>query len=169
MQYPPPLRSPVVLSTFYSVEEAELVCAQLVGSGIAARVEGQHAVGVLPTHAIALGGVRVVVDAAGLEEAQELLSSLRGDGTGSEADAPTDEGVRSRDDTDFRMRQAAFSAFLGLCMCPVVGTLYSCILLARYSDLPRSSRGTLHRRMAIGFDAIALGVLIVWWIKVGPL
>lgn len=150
----------VVLATYYSVHEAELICANLRGAGIHAQVEGQHAVGVLPMHALALGGVRVVVPASQLAEAQELLADLASavDTNGeveSDAEPATDAG-------DAQMKQAAFTAFLGLCLCPVVGTLYSLILLARHRGLPLSSRGTTHRRLAVAFDVIAVGALIAW-------
>jgi hypothetical protein len=163
-----PIHNPAVVASFYSVEEAEIACAQLAGSGIAARVEGQHAVGVLPMHAIALGGVRVVVDASELERAQELLDAMAQGETGAEEVPGSSEAERvSEDAGDSWMRKAAFAGFLGLCLCPLVGTLYSLILLARYSSLPRSHRGTVHRRLAIAFDLAAVALFAIWRIKLG--
>jgi hypothetical protein len=70
------LQKPVVLRSYYSVMEAELTCARLVADGIEARVEGQQAVGVMPLHALALGGVRVLVAAADLAQAHQQLAVL---------------------------------------------------------------------------------------------
>lgn len=60
------------------------------------------------------------------------------------------------------MKRASFSAFLGISACPLVGTAYAIVLVARYGSLPRSARGTLHRRLALVFIALALGVAVLW-------
>jgi hypothetical protein len=145
-------------ATYYSVDEAELARAHLEGNGIVARIEGQHAIGVLPLEAIALGGVRVLVRADDLERAQELLATTSaGNPTNGKAAEPiaVDEG-------DAWMKRASFSAFLGVSACPLVGTVYASYLIARYGSLPRGPSGRLHYRLAVVFIFIALGVMLLW-------
>jgi hypothetical protein len=150
----------VQLAMYYSVEEAELARSQLEVDGIAAHVEGQHAVGVMPMQAIALGGVRLMVRPHDVERAREVLGALSSTPTNGagQAPIPVDEG-------DAWMRRASFAAFLGISACPFVGTVYSIILLARYGSLPRSSRGTLHRNLALAFDVLAVGLVALWRLR----
>jgi hypothetical protein len=152
--------APRVVATFYSVEEAELARANLEGAGITAVVEGKHTVGVLPMHAIAFGGVRVVVQAKDLLSAQELL------GQGKVEEQAPSEAEPSTDRGDKEMRRAAFAGFLGFSMCPGVGALYALVLLFRYGGLPLSSRGRTHKRIAVGCCLITAAFLAVWGLSV---
>jgi hypothetical protein len=134
------------VATYYSVTEAELACASLAGARIDARVEGQHAVGVLPLHAIALGGVRVVVGAADVTRARELLEAQAGQAEGGDAASSLEQGLPLTEDAgDPWMRRAVFAGFLGLSLCPCVGSVYSLMLIARYGRLPMSTRGRITR------------------------
>jgi hypothetical protein len=148
--------APRVVATFYSVEEAELARANLEGAGITAVVEGKHTVGVLPLHAIAFGGVRVVVQAKDVLSAQELLAQGKGEEeSASEPESATEAG-------DKEMRRAAFAAFLGFSVCPGVGAAYALVLLFCYRALPLSPRGRTHRRIATLFCAITAVFMALW-------
>jgi hypothetical protein len=157
-------RSFVQLATYYSVAEAELARTHLAGSGVEARLDGQHTVSMLPLHAIAFGGVKLLVHPDELARAREILAS-----TAVHPDATADDEARaasaeatSVDDGDRWMKQAAFAAFLGISACPLVGTAYAIVLVLRYGSLPRSASGTLLRRAAIFFIALAVGFTVLW-------
>ena len=145
-----------VVATFYSVEEAELARANLEGAGITALVEGKHTAGVLPLHAMAIGGVRVVVQAKDLPAARELLASGEAD------DEPSTDMQPSTDEGDKEMRRAAFAGFLGLSACPGVGAAYALVLLLRYGALPLSARGRTHRGIAVVCCTITAALLVLW-------
>jgi hypothetical protein len=148
--------APRVVATYYSVEEAELARANLEGAGISALVEGKHAAGVLPLHALAFGGVRVVVQAKDLPAARELLAQ------GQDEDEPPADAEPSTDAGDQEMRRAALAAFLGLSACPGVGAAYALVLLLRYGSLPLTARGRTHKRIALLCCAITAAVAVLW-------
>ena len=145
-----------VVATYYSVEEAELARANLEGAGITAVVEGKHTAGVLPMHALAVGGVRVVVQAKDLPAARELLQQ------GGADDEAASEAASSTEEGDKEMRRAAFAAFLGISACPGVGAAYALVLLLRYGSLPLSPRGRTHKRIAIVCCLLTAAVLVLW-------
>jgi hypothetical protein len=148
--------APHVVATFYSVEEAELARTNLDGAGISAVLEGKHATSALPLHSMAVGGVRLVVQAKDVDAARELLAVDKSNGKGRVVEAS------SEDEGDAWMRRASFAAFLGVSACPGVGTAYALVLLLRYGSLSLSPRGRLHKRIAVGCCAISAVVLVLW-------
>src|SRR4051812_45678570 len=95
----------VTIATFYSVQEAELLRAQLEGEGLEARLEGQHAVAVLPMHGLALGGVRVLVASHQVEQAKEMIAAFskeEGAADQGAVDHRAADGSAAEDDADER-------------------------------------------------------------------
>jgi hypothetical protein len=145
-----------VVATFYSVEEAELARTHLDARGISAVLEGKHATSALPLHSMAMGGVRIVVQAKDFEAARELLALGKPDGGGSLEEAPAEN------EGDAWMRRAGFAAFLGISACPGVGTVYALVLLLRHGAAPLGRRGRMHRGIAVACCLISGAFLLGW-------
>ena len=66
------------IALVYSLPEASVLLATLHAYGIAALAHSQGTVSVLPTHAVALGGIGIMVAPAQLEDALALLETIDG-------------------------------------------------------------------------------------------
>ena len=64
------------IALFYSLPEASVLLATLHAYGIAAVAHSRATVSVLPTHAVALGGIGIAVAPAQLDDALALLETI---------------------------------------------------------------------------------------------
>ncbi len=68
---------PVVLAEFSQRVEAELVCSVLEAAGVIATIQSDDCGTVDPALAFGLG-VKIIVDSANVEQAQEILQAVKG-------------------------------------------------------------------------------------------
>ena len=66
----------VTLTTVNWMHEADFLCAHLASCGIDAIVPDQNTATVLPLHAGAIGGIRIQVKEADLEQARDVLRDI---------------------------------------------------------------------------------------------
>ncbi|MBK9752125.1 MAG: hypothetical protein IPO88_01235 [Nannocystis sp.] len=148
----------VEVGNYSSVGEAELARGQLAAAGISVRLDNAQTLGVLPMHSLALGGVAVVVPADAAARAREILGL--GDSDEGTQEEQTEPGSAiALQGPDAWMRRAAVAAGFGSLLLPVVPTLYSLYLLARYGRGLMSARGRRHRTIAVVFNAIAVAIV----------
>lgn len=140
---------------FGSVPEGEMALSQLRAAGIAARLDNAQTVSVLPLHALALGGAKVMVATADGDRAREILGLLA-EPSPSEDTEP--EGTALLREGDAWMRRAAVAGGFGNFL-PVIATLYSIALLIRHGGRPMTRRGRTLRTLALVFDGFAVVVL----------
>ena len=133
----------MLIGNFPSVGEAELVRGQLAAAGISVRLDNVQTLGVLPMHALALGGVGVVVPSEQATRAREILGVHDEEG---QPDEQTEPGsALALVEPDAWMRRAAVAAGFGSLLVPVLPTLYSLYLLVRYRGQLLSARGRRRR------------------------
>ena len=159
----------VVIATFTASYEAELAAGYLRERGFSARAESHFTVDMNPLLSPALGGVRLWVLASEAEAARAALDErpaapgpTRGVGAGTEPPLDEDEArelaTAAEDKKALRARNAAIIGFLLLPPLLHVWSISACFDL----DAARlSSRGRLHRSVALGVDAVAI-VLAIW-------
>lgn len=150
----------VLIGSFPSVGEAELVRGQLAAAGISVRLDNAQTLGVLPMHALALGGVGVVVPAEAALRAREILGFHDEEGLPDEQTEPGSALALVEPDT--WMRRAAVAAAFGSLLVPVLPTLYSIYVLLRHRGRMLSPRGRRHRAIAVGFNAVAIALVAVF-------
>lgn len=115
-----------VVVSFDSLLHAELVRGRLEASGIAARLEDAHTVGMASHLASAIGGVKVVVARSDVEAARGVLATPALP-DGIDVDPRPMRDVRSVDDT---ARWALRLAIAGVVF-PVVGQIGSLVFAAQ--------------------------------------
>ncbi|MEZ4407348.1 MAG: DUF2007 domain-containing protein [Polyangiales bacterium] len=153
---PPPseLVNPVLLRTFLSAHEAEFAAAKLEADGIASRVEGGATAGVHPWLASAMGGVRLVVDAADEDRAREVLDALA-----PKDDDEQDALAKSTEAADAEARRALTAGTFGFIVPPfVLLHLYSLMLLWGLDRSALSEVGRRRAKLALGVDLAGVAV-----------
>lgn len=154
---PPPseLVHPVLLRTFLSAHEAEFAAAKLEADGIASRVEGGATAGVHPWLASAMGGVRLVVDAADEDRAREVLDAL----APQDVEDPDDPRAKDTEAADAEARRALTAGTFGFIIPPfVLLHLYSLMLLSRLDRSALSEVGRRRAKLALGVDLAGVAV-----------
>lgn len=150
----------MLLRTFLSAHEAEFAAAKLEADGIASRVDGGATAGVHPWLASAMGGVRLVVDAADEARAREVLDALA-----AEAEAEDDDPrVNDTEAADAEARRALTAGTFGFIVPPfVLLHLYSLSLLWGLDRSALSEAGRRRAKLALGVDlaGVAAGAWMI--------
>lgn len=151
----------MLIGNFPSVGEAELVRGQLAAAGISVRLDNVQTLGVLPMHALALGGVGVVVPSEQATRAREILGVQDEEGRPDEQTEPG--SALALVEPDAWMRRAAVAAVAALAaagfgslLVPGLPTVYSLYLLVRHRGRTLSPRGRQHRTIAVVFNALTI-------------
>lgn len=145
-----------VVAAFDSLLHAELVRGRLQASGIGARLQDPHIVGLASHLAVASGGVKVVVATKDANDARELLHTPALPDDGTNDDLPT----RPLHHLDDGARWALRLSLVGVVL-PVVGQVASCAcaLQAFTARKTLTPRGGTQLVIAIAID---IGVSIAW-------
>lgn len=152
---PPPseLVNPVLLRSFLSAHEAEFAAAKLEADGIVSRVDGGATAGVHPWLASAMGGVRLVVDAADEDRAREVLDAL------APQDDDEDPLAKDAEAADAEARRALTAGTFGFIVPPfVLLHLYSLMLLWGLDRSALSEVGRRRAKLALGVDLAGVAV-----------
>jgi hypothetical protein len=147
-----------VVVSFDSLLHAELVRGRLEASGIPARLEDAHTVGMASHLASAIGGVKVVVAKADVEASRELLQTPVALEGADVDDRPTAPGQTVDDVARWALRLALAGVVF-----PVVGQIASLAFAAQAFYGRRELTGPGRRRLAIavGVDAVVLGAVLL--------
>ena len=161
----------VVIASYPSLLEAELVRGRLESAEIPARLKDAHTASMASHLSVAIGGVKVVVHQDDVEEAQALLKApIAFDDDDDAAAALVDSHTLGR--ADDAARWALRLSWLGL-MVPVVGHLGVALMAYRATTLAEEGiegtqltpwgRGQL-RQAALWTGAGLISWGLVWWL-----
>jgi hypothetical protein len=128
--------------------EAELAAAYLEQHDVPTRIDSDVVAGMNPWLGAALGGVRLYVPEARLEEAVALLEAVK-----------VRRNREPRQEVDRVAQRASISAVVGVTFLPLLGTLYSLWLLIGIDGRKLSKKGRRHRRFAWFINLAVLGAV----------
>lgn len=146
-----------VVVSFDSLLHAELVRGRLEASGIAARLEDAHTVGMASHLASAIGGVKVVVAKADVDGARALLATPA-------LPAELDDDLRptAPEKTVDDVARWALRLAIGGVVFPVVGQIGSLVFAAQAFAARKELTAQGRRRLAVAvfIDAVVVTVLM---------
>lgn len=149
-----PPKKEVVVATFDSPHEAELVRVYLASREIESSLKDDTLVGLAQLYSTALGGVKVLVDAEDFEAAEEAIRKYR------RADGKRRKRRRRVSEDDIA-RRAFRAAIIGIFVCPGAFHVYAIWLVTTLRANRLTKSGRRSAIAAVVVSALALLAMVV--------